>query len=229
MVPAGGLNGKGKWKQSKSSGRYLYNRSVMGVVFRARYVKLLRKALESGEIAKESIEPGMFRRLFEKEWITFAKRPFRQPQHIINYIGRYSHSIAISNHRLQRIESGKVIFTYKNYRKGGEEEEMKLDEWEFIRRFAMHIVPHRFIRIRHYGILSNRIKSMAIKAIRRGEKSGSKEGTKKEKQAFDPIRQLHYCACCKRTTTHLILDILQPIRAGPARTTENSNNLINVN
>lgn len=215
MIPAGGMNAKGKWKQSKSSGRYLYNRSVMGLVFRAHYVKLLRKALASGKIPKDSIPPGLFRKLFLKEWITFAKRPFRQAQHIVNYIGRYSHSIAMSNHRLQKLEAGKVSFTYKNYRKGGQEEEMELDEWEFIRRFAMHIIPHRFVRIRHYGILSNRIKKKALKAIRKNLKLKSKAEIKKEKHPFDPYHQLHYCQGCRSTTPHLILDILQPIRAGP--------------
>jgi hypothetical protein len=152
IVPAGGLDRQAKWKHSKSKGKYLFNRQVMAKVFRARFVKLLRKAIKANQISPCDIPPDLFKKLFNKQWITYAKRPFKKPQQVLNYIGRYSHSIAINNHRIKDIKSGKVSFFYKNYRKGDEKAQMQLQQWEFIRRFAMHIVPHRFVRIRHYGI-----------------------------------------------------------------------------
>lgn len=215
MVPAGGLSKQGQWMHSKAKGLYLFNRAVMGMVFRARYVKLLRAAIKAIAIPDQDVPPGLFRRLFLKQWITYAKQPFKQPQHVLNYIGRYSHSIAINNHRIQKIENGKVLFSYKNYRKAGQPEVMQLNEWQFIRRFAMHIVPHRFVRIRHYGILSNRLKAKALKAAREALHAKIPQEPTGTPPPFDPMMPSFYCASCERTTPHLLLEIWPPVRAGP--------------
>ena len=119
MVPVGGLGCDRQWRHSQSKGRYLLNRSVMGTVFRARDVKLLRRAIKAGAIPGQDAPKGLFRRLFAKEWMTYAKEPFKQPQHVLNDIGRYSQSIAFHSHRIQKIEHGTVCFSDKNYRKGG--------------------------------------------------------------------------------------------------------------
>ena len=220
MVPSGGLDEHGRWKHSKSHGHYLFNRSVMGSVFRARYVKLLRKAIKSGSIPPADVPPGLFPRLFLKEWITYAKEPFKQPQHVLNYIGRYSHSIALNNHRIKKVSEEKVLFSYKNYKKNGQKEDMELDQWEFIRRFAMHIVPHRFVRIRHYGILSNRLKVKALQAARKDLLVERPNHPIDAPPSLDPLIYACYCSCCERTTTHLLLDILPPARAGPNTTSD---------
>lgn len=187
----------------------------MGSVFRARYVKLLRKAIKDRHIAHKNLPPGLFRRLFLKQWITYTKAPFKQPQHVINYIGRYSHSIAINNHRILDIDHGKVRFSYKNYRKKGQTQIMQLSQWEFIRRFATHIVPHRFIRIRHYGILSNRLKNSALIAARNALNAKAPQKKPQPKKHWDPLQPSFYCASCGRTTTHLLVGIEPPIRTGP--------------
>lgn len=215
MVPAGGLDEQGRWKHSKSNGRYLFNRSVMGSVFRARYAKLLRTAIKSGRIPQTDVPPGLFRRLFLKQWITYAKEPFKQPQHVLNYIGRYSHSIALNNHRIKKVGDGKVLFSYKNYKKNGQSENMQLDQWEFIRRFAMHIVPHRFVRIRHYGILSNRLKAKALQAARQSLLVEKSDDHMDSTALLDPLIHSYYCSCCEQTTPHLLLDVWPPVRAGP--------------
>jgi hypothetical protein len=215
MVPAGGLDEQGRWKHSKSHGHYLFNRSVMGSVFRARYVKLLRKAIKSGSIPRTDVPSGLFRRLFLKQWITYAKEPFKKPQHVLNYIGRYSHSIALNNHRIKKVSDGKVLFSYKNYKKNGQKEDMELDQCEFIRRFAMHIIPHRFVRIRHYGILSNRLKAKALQAARQTLLVQKSDDHIDSPAALDPLIFSCYCSCCERTTLHFLLDILPPARAGP--------------
>jgi hypothetical protein len=215
MVPAGGLDEQGRWTHSKSHGHYLFNRSVMGSIFRARYVKLLRKAIKSGSIPRTDVPPGLFRRLFLKQWITYAKEPFKQTEHVLNYIGRYSHSIAINNHRIKKVSDGKVLFSYKNYKKNGQKKVLELDQWEFIRRFAMHIVPHRFVRIRHYGILSNRLKAKALQAARKALHVEKPEVSPQLSDSFDPLMLGCYCSCCERTTPHVLLEILPPVRAGP--------------
>lgn len=214
MVPAGGLNAKGNWKHSKSKGKYLFNRAVMGKVFRARFVKLMRKAIQKQQLPE--VEDALFKSLFQQEWITYAKRPFDGPEQILNYIGRYSHKIAITNHRILDVDEKQVKFSYKNYRKGGEKQDLTLPVQEFIRRFTMHIVPHKFVRIRHYGILSNRNKNKALQAARIAlGKTATTKAAKVTQPVLAPDEQLHYCTCCQKVTVHVILDIIPPSRGSP--------------
>jgi len=208
MVPAGGLDKQGNWKSSKSKGNYLFNRGVMGQVFRARYLKLLRKEIKKGNLP--NVPDAIFKKLFEKQWITYAKRPFLGPQQILNYIGRYSHKIAITNHRIEKIEKDRVHFWIKNYRKGGKKELIDLSEKEFIRRFAMHIIPHKFIRIRHYGILSNRSKKQSLIAARKALGVEPPITKKKASQQLPLNHYPHYCSCCEKVTVHLLLAVVPP-------------------
>jgi hypothetical protein len=102
---------------------------------------------DARQIPQTKVSTGLFRRLFAKPWMPYAEQPFRKARQVVNYIGRYSHSIAIANHRIKKVAGSMVTFSYKNYRKKGKKEHMQLGQWEFIRRFAMHIIPHRFVRI----------------------------------------------------------------------------------
>lgn len=158
VVPGGGLTQAGHWKHARSKGKYLFPVKAMSKVFRARYVAALRKAF-----AEEPKE--FFQSLFEKDWVVYAKRPFGGPAQVVDYLGRYTHKIAISNHRLTALENGRVTFTYKDYRAEGSKKEMTLDGMEFIRRFAMHILPKGFVRIRHYGILASSVKRLSLPTI----------------------------------------------------------------
>jgi len=176
MVPAGGLGYDGQWKHSKSKGRYLFNRSVMGTVFRARYVKLLRRAIKAGLIPQKEVPAGLFRRLFAKPWMPYAEQPFKKARQVVNYIGRYSHSIAINNHRIKKVGGGKVTFSYKNYRKKGKKEEMQLGSGSSFADLPCILSPTDLCasailrptkpRRRRDGILSNRCKGEALQAAR---------------------------------------------------------------
>src|SRR5690606_1151887 len=104
--------------------------------------------------------------LYKKQWVIYAKRPFAHPMHVIEYLGRYTHKVAISNHRITAVDASKVRFAYKDYRQGAKTGELQLSHGEFIRRFALHILPRGFVRIRHYGILSSTGKLKSIPAIR---------------------------------------------------------------
>ena len=114
------------------------------------FVAKLRKALPK-------LPQSLYDDLFKKDWVVYAKPPFGRPEHVIEYLGRYTHKIAISNHRILNIDTEKreVTFSLKNYRKGGQRTTMTLTSKEFIRRFQMHILPKGFTRIRHYGFLSS--------------------------------------------------------------------------
>jgi hypothetical protein len=124
---------------------------ALSKVFRAKYVQQLR---EKGIADKTLIE-----HLFAKPWVVYAKRPFGGPQQVIEYLGRYTHKVAISNHRIIQVDKTAVSFSYKDYRDGGNTKQMTLSNAEFVRRFAQHILPLRFVRIRHYGILSRHLET----------------------------------------------------------------------
>lgn len=103
----------------------------------------------------------------EKKWIVYAKRPFAGPEQVLEYLGRYTHRIVISNHRIKAIENGEVTFTYKNRQNDNVTKRMTLSAEEFIRRFLLHVLPFRFMKIRYYGFLANACKRKAVLLIRR--------------------------------------------------------------
>ena len=95
---------------------------------------------------------------FKTKWVVYAKRPFATPKTVVEYLGRYTHKIAISNHRLLDVNDQTVSFKYKDYRDAGKQKVATLRGMEFLRRFALHILPRGFVRIRHYGFLASRNK-----------------------------------------------------------------------
>ena len=148
IVPGGGVTASGKWKPGRSNGKFLFPVKGMSQVFRARFVAALRSQFKG-------LEPAFYNALFNSPWVVYAKRPFGSPKHVVEYLGRYTHKVAISNHRIVDIQNGGVTFRYKDYRNEGNVKLMTLHPIEFIRRFSLHILPKGFIRIRHYGILSS--------------------------------------------------------------------------
>ena len=148
IIPGGFVNQDGKWTPSKSDGKFLFPVKAMSRVYRAKYVALLR----ASELV---IEQFTYDALFKKEWVVYAKRPFGSPKSVVEYLGRYTHKIAISNHRILAIDDQTVTISYKDYRTEGQKKTMTLSHEEFVRRFALHILPKRFVRIRHYGFLSS--------------------------------------------------------------------------
>jgi len=157
IVPGGGITPSNKWKPARGKSKYLFPVKAMSQVFRARFVKELRKEF--------TLESGLYKSLFQRPWVVYCKQPFRGPEQVIEYLGRYTHKIAISNHRIQGLENQSVRFTAKDYRKGGARYELTLTDQEFIRRFCLHILPRGFTRIRHYGILSSSLKKVCISLL----------------------------------------------------------------
>lgn len=202
IVPGGGLTESGFWKSAKSKGKYLFPVKAMSKVFRAKFVESLK-----GKIP--DLEKNLVNELFKKDWVVYAKRPFGNSMSVIEYLGRYTHKIAISNHRIKNIENGKVTFSFKDYRDGAKQKEMTLEAMEFIRRFSLHILPKRFVRMRHYGILSSTSKKVSIPEIKKQlpEKPIVKTEEKKI-QLFNP----KICPCCK---TETMVTIEQFIGRGP--------------
>lgn len=203
IVPGGGLTERGKWRSARGKGKYLFPVRAMSRVFRAKYVQGLKEKLP--EVDRELVNA-----LFKKEWVVYAKRPFSGPESVVEYLGRYTHKIAISNHRLTAVDAQAVTFSYRDYRQGARKLEMTLGGMEFIRRFAMHILPKGFVRIRHYGILSGTTKAVAIPAIRE-QLSGEKrqEAKVREMEEYNPL----LCPCCRKET--MVTLLVLPKRGPP--------------
>lgn len=203
IVPGGGLSRQGKWRTAKSKGKYLFPVKAMSKVFRAKYMEAIKARCPG-------VDKQLINELFKKEWVVFAKRPFGNPKSVIEYLGRYTHKIAISNHRITGIDEKTVTFSYKDYRKGACQSLMTLDAMEFIRRFSMHILPKGFVRIRHFGILSSTSKREKVPLI--------KDQLPKEALVLVELRILELydpkrCPHCK-TQTMILLEIL-PKRGPP--------------
>ena len=187
IVPGGGITANGKWKYAKSKGKYLFPVKEMSKVFRARFVEHIRKEFDQPQ--------AFYDTLFAKQWVVHANRPFANPKYVVEYLGRYTHKIAISNHRIQSLADGRVVFSAKDYRKGGAKYTLSLSDAEFIRRFSLHILPKGFVRIRHYGILSSSKKKTIIPLLQASIGSCTREKTSESK----PI--LHRrCPRCKEGT-----------------------------
>lgn len=208
IVPGGGVNKNGMWQNSRSDGKFLFPVKALSKVFRAKYCEKLKA---KNPIGYEQIRQD----LWQKPWVVFTKRPFGSPKSVVEYLGRYSHKIAISNHRIKAIDARNVTFEYKDYRQEGFKKQMTLTHQEFIRRFALHILPKRFVKIRHYGFLSSTWKRGKLKLLQ--EKLQVKVLEKAEKKPFLPK-----CPCCKTGNLHRIAVFDQ--RGPPAWYLGNSQN-----
>lgn len=164
IVPGGGLTKNGEWIESRSNGKFLFPVKAMSKVYRARFVAGLRQFAKEKNII---LPKELTDQLFDKEWVVYAKQPFKKVNSVIEYLGRYTHRIAISNHRIIDIKDNKISFWWKNYKNDGKKEVIVLSSNEFLRRFCMHILPRKFMKIRHYGILSNRNKKKSLQQARK--------------------------------------------------------------
>ncbi len=199
IFPGGGITKAKYWKTTRNNVKFLFPVKALSAVFRARYVAALRKAFPR--------EPKVFfENLFQTPWVVYAKRPFGGPLQVIEYLGRYTHKIAISNHRITDVSNDTVSFTYKDYRQSEGKKQMALKAIEFIRRFALHILPKGFVRIRHYGILSSKVKVTALPVIREQLQHKQQPMTDNGTTATcqKPVEQK--CPCCKKGIMQHIMD-----------------------
>jgi hypothetical protein len=176
IVPGGGLSRDGqRWifpRKAKADKPFFIHVNVLSDLFKKKFLHYLNKAYNNGELkfVGEIVSLGTpqgFQRLVDKlysiKWVSYCKRPFGGPKQVMEYLGRYTHRVAISNYRIQTMEDGKVSFKWRDYRDNNREKVMTLDAFEFIRRFLLHVLPKGYCKIRYYGLLSNRHKSSKLK------------------------------------------------------------------
>ena len=204
IVPGGGVTGAGKWKTTRSEGKYLFPRNALRRVFRGKFMSGLKSAAKTGAI---ELPPALREKLYKRGWVVYAKRPFLGPRAVVEYLGRYTHKVAISNYRIKKVAEGVVVFDWKNYKKGGEKRPMGLPVLEFVRRFCLHLLPDRFMRIRHYGILSSRGVSVYIPGVQKTMNIEPARLTRPQlkEKALGRMNITDRCPCCKTGTMRPVL------------------------
>ncbi|MCG2789270.1 MAG: IS91 family transposase [Actinomycetia bacterium] len=175
IISAGALSSdRGKWISSPSKD-YLFSVKALSRVFRGKFLDYLKKAYSQDELAfaGKSLEyenkdgfKALIDGLYKEEWIVYSKKPFAGPKKVLDYLGRYTHRIAISNERIKDVKDDSVTFTYRDRRDGNRKKEATLAADEFIRRFLLHVLPGSFTRIRHFGFVSNRNRKENIACVK---------------------------------------------------------------
>ncbi|MCP3891098.1 MAG: IS91 family transposase [Desulfobulbaceae bacterium] len=164
LIPAGVLSHDGRhWIGSNE--KYLFRAQSLAKEFKKQYLSLLESELNQLELQANTA--SVIDQAWNKTWIIYAKKPFAGPEQVLEYLGRYTHRIAISNQRIKAIDDNEVIFTYKDRQDDNKTKMMQLPAMEFIRRFLLHVLPFRFMKIRYFGFLANICKNKSVLLIRR--------------------------------------------------------------
>jgi hypothetical protein len=225
-VPGGGLSPDGSQWISSRKGFFLPVK-VLSRLFKGLFLCYLKEAFDDGQLQffgnlHYLSQPGAFSSLLstsrKKKWVVYAKPPFGGPEQVLDYLGRYTHRVAISNNRLLSLENGKVMFRLRDYTRGNISTTMTIETEEFIRRFLLHVLPNGFVRIRHFGFLScrNRKEKLArcrhILGISQNEceKEESNEQDWKERYEALTGKSLDMCPACHKGHMVRVKDI-QPV------------------
>lgn len=229
IVPGGGLSKDGqKWIPSKGGGDFFIHVNVISDLFKKKFLFYLKKAYRQGglefvgEIEKlrsqEAFEK-LLNKLYKVKWHIYCKKPFGGPRQVLEYLGRYTHRVAISNNRIIKVEDGKVTFRWRDYHDDNKLKVMTLDAFEFIRRFLLHILPDNFYKIRYYGLLSSRNKKTKLKLCKELLCPSYQEDLTRSKSWQQLLSELtdidlRICPCCRKGKM-VTKEVLQPLIHGP--------------
>jgi hypothetical protein len=218
IVPGGGPSIDGE-RWMAASERFLLPVRVLAPVFRGKFLAGLKALYQEGRLsltagAEKLRDPLVFHnlldRLYQKSWWVYSKPPFGGPEQVLRYLARYTHRVALSNHRLVRVAHHQVTFTYKDYSQNGRRREMTLPVEEFIRRFLLHVLPHRFVRIRYYGLLANRHRDRQLERCRALLDTAPPVPESDERESWETVyqrvtgRDPTLCAECGHGHLHLV-------------------------
>jgi len=223
IVPAGGLTKEGKWKHAKSKGNFLFPVKAMSRLFRGKLLAGLHDLYKADEL-KLTSEMGMKykkvkNKLYKMEWVVYAKKAFGGPDQVLEYLGRYTHKICISNFRILQITQTHVTFKYLD-RKAKCQQIKSVKGTDFVRLFAVHILPKRFVKIRHIGFLSSRSKkhdlAKARKSLKVSPPSPKQKLTTREFIKMTTGKDPHECPRCGKGEM-VIIEKLPAIRGSPVQ------------
>ncbi len=205
VVPAGGLSGDHThWIKTRYA--FFLPVQVLSRVFRGKFVAALQRTFRDGQLgfhgdltplAQPKTFSSWLRPLFRKDWVVYSKRPFGGPEHVLHYLGRYTHRVAISNHRLVSLADHKVTFRWRDSAHKNQQRLMTLALDEFLRRFLLHVLPRGFVRIRHFGFLAHRRRAVFLPLCFHLLGSAPKESqTEQEASTADGSSHLWFCPQC---------------------------------
>jgi hypothetical protein len=220
VIPGGALTINGTWKHVQHE--YIFPVKALSKVFRGKFMKLLKQSyLNNGLIfpgktkifADKDTFNHLLDNLWQNDWVVYSKKPFSGPEKVLDYLGRYTHRVAISNYRIKSMDNGQVTFTYRDRRDNNTKKTITLDALEFMRRFLLHVLPHRYMRIRHYGFLASKCKQVKLAKCR--ESLGCSAVQEKTPSNMNALTILLYltgtdlnkCPVCKKGTMHTYEDI----------------------
>lgn len=216
VIPGGGYSPKTKtWIRSPEN--YLLPIAVLQKRFRSIFLLGLKKLYHESLIAPPGFQQ-LIDDLFKIDWVVYLKESFKNSDSVIKYLARYTHRIAISNYRIIGVENGEVLFSYKDYSDGNKKKILSLDVDEFIRRFMNHVVPPRYVRIRYYGLMSNRNKNKNLALVQEFYQIPPKEKEEEMPKSWDVIYMSvtgcdpHLCPHCKEG--EMITTLVIPGRGG---------------
>jgi len=211
LVPAAGIDLLGTMKKISKKGRYLYPVKKLSIEFRSNMMKRLKKQLSTNnQLPKHQ---WIIDKVWAKDWVVYTEPSFADADRVIKYLGQYTHRVAISNQRIQHIDNKSVGFFYKDYRDVAKHNLLTLAGIEFLRRFCMHILPKGFVKVRYYGILSNRYNKQT--AMYRKPATINKDESSQQRifrlTGFD----MYKCPFCKKgkmVTIEIIPKIRSPVK-----------------
>jgi len=220
VIPAGVLSFDGKhWIPSRKN--FLFPVKALSRVFRGKFIDHLKKAFVKGKLifpgqvaclAVEENFSRMINRLWEKDWVVYSKAPFNGPQKVLDYLSRYTHRVAIANHRIVKTEDGLVTFQYRDRTDGDKCKQMVIGAEEFIHRFLLHVIPDSYKRIRHFGFLANRCKKQDLARCREllglcPDPPQIPEETLPEKMLRLTGIDITQCPCCKQGHMRRVMEL----------------------
>src|SRR6202142_1430677 len=202
VVPAGGLSpDHTRWVRSGDN--YFLPKEMLREVFRGKFVAALEQAFQNGQLrfqgdlkllAQPKIFAAWLRPLYRQDWVVYWKRPFGGPPYVLHYLGRYTHRVAISNHRLVSFADGQVTFRWRDSAHHNQQKLLPLSLDEFLRRFLLHVLPKGFVRIRNFGFLANRRRATLLPLC--FHLLGSAPQTKQERSTAQDAHDLRLCPQC---------------------------------
>ncbi|MGB7947256.1 MAG: IS91 family transposase [Candidatus Binatia bacterium] len=216
LVPAGALSSNhSRWIGARPN--FLFPVTALSQVFQGKFLALLQQACDKGKIPAANNEIKASR---QKSWVVYAKKPFGSPQTVLDYLGRYTHRVALSNERILSVQNGQVTLSYRD-RKDGDKKTVSLEAHEFIRRFLLHVLPDGFMRIRHFGFLANRAKKHALPQCRKLLKLDAALPETPKKSAHYLLLELtgidlNRCPSCHQGTLIVVAE-LPPISRSPSQ------------
>jgi hypothetical protein len=185
LVPAAGYTLDGQWKDIGHSGNYLYPVHQLSGAFKAKFLDSLKRALRKKNGL--ALFSGPVQQAYQTKWVVHCQPSLASAEHVVKYLGQYTHRVAITNQRILNIAGGKVTFIAKDYRDRAIKKPVTLDGIEFLRRFALHILPRRFVKIRRFGIYNHTVKRNLNLLFVPEEKTGTGAITKQ------PLVSLNLC------------------------------------